>query len=103
MSLLLVNGDKGKRLFDHMKDDFYIRSVSMEDAIATNANLRQPTPFSEKRNKSYELAFRDYPAFISKYYQGNYWVKNFKVQVEYTLRKYPWMFAMVSKLKKVLK
>lgn len=103
VSLLLVNGAKGKRLFDHMKDDFYIRSVSMEDAIATNANLRQPTPFSEERNKSYELAFRDYPAFISKYYQGNYWVNNLKVQVEYTLRKYPWMFAMVSKLKKVLK
>lgn len=103
VSLLIVNSVKGERLFGQIKDDFYVRSVSMEDAIETNANLRQPTPFSEERAKSYELAFHDYPAFIKKYYQGNYCVKNLKVQAEYTIRKYPWMFAFVSKLKKMLK
>lgn len=103
VSLLIVNGEKGKRLFGQIKNDFYVRSVSRDDAIETNANLRQPTPFSEERTKSYELAFHDYPAFIKKYYQGNYWVNNMKVQAEYTIRKYPWMFAAVSKLKKMLK
>lgn len=103
VSLLLVNGEKGKQLFSQLKDDFYVRSVSMEDAIETNANLRQPTPFSEERTRSYDLAFHDYPAFVNKYYQGNYLVNNLKVQMEYTIRKYPWVFALVSKMKKILK
>lgn len=102
VSLLILNSEKGKRLFGQLKDDFYIRPVSMEDAIETNANLRQPTPWSEERRTSYELAFQDYPAFVSKYYHGNYWINWMKVQAEYTIRKYPWMFATVSKLKKIL-
>ena len=103
VSLLLINGEKGKSLFNELRNRFYVRPVSMDDAAATNANLRRPTPFSEERAKSYELAFHDYPAFVSKYYQGNYWIKNLKVQVEYSIRKSPGMFALVSKLKKMLK
>ena len=103
VSLLLVNGEKGKRFFSQLKDHLYIRSVSINDAVATNANLRQPTPFYKERRDSYRLAFDNYPAFLEKYYQGNYWVNYLKVQVEYTIRKYPLLFALVSKTKKLLK
>lgn len=103
VSLLIANGRKGKHLMSELKRNFYIRPVSMEDAIATNTNLRQPTPFSEDRKTSYALALNDYPAFLKKYYEGNYFINYLKVQTEFIIRKYPWLFALVSNTKKYLK
>lgn len=103
VSLLIANGVKGKQLMEELKSYFYIRPVSMEDAIATNANLKQPTPFVEDRKTSYELAFNDYPAFLKKYYKGNYFVNNLKVQTEFFIRKHEWIFALISNAKKYLK
>lgn len=103
VSLLIVNSEKGKLLMSELTKSFYIRSVSMEDAVATNANLRQPTSFVEERKKSYILAFNDYPAFIKKYYKGNYLINNLKVQIEYFIRKHEWLFVLISNTKKILK
>ena len=103
VSLLLVNDERGRKLMDVLNDRFYIRSVTMEDAVETNANLEHPTPFSNDRNVSYSIAFNDYPAFLRKYYRANYFINHLKVQVEYTIRKHPWMFKLVSTLKRMLK
>lgn len=103
VSLLIVNDDKGVRLMEKLKEHFIIKPISMEVAAESNHNLRQPTPFSDERKASYNLAFYDYSAFLSKYYIGNYFVNNLKVQIEYTIRKYPWVFSIVSHLKRILK
>lgn len=103
VSLLIANGDKGKRLMSELKASFHIRPVSMEDAMETNTNLRQPTPFTEERKSSYALAFNDYPAFVRRYYEGYYFTNNLKVQAEYFIRKHEWLFALISKVKKILK
>lgn len=103
VSLLIANSEKGKLLMSELDNSFYIRSVLMEDAVATNANLRQPTPFVEERKKSYALAFNDYPAFIKKYYKGNYLINKLKVQIEYFIRKHEWLFVLISNTKKILK
>lgn len=103
VSLLLVNSDKGRKLLNGLKSQFLLRSIPMPIAVETNANLRQPTPFSKEREQSYRLAFSDYHAFVDKYYVGNYLVNNLKVQAEYTIRRHPWIFSAVSKIKKLLK
>lgn len=103
VSLLIANSEKGKLLMSELNESFYMRSVSMEDAIATNANLRKPTPFAEERKKSYVLAFNDYPSFIKRYYKGNYLINNLKIQIEYFIRKHEWLFALISNTKKTLK
>lgn len=103
VSLLLVNTEKGNGIMDVIKHNMYIRPLDMRVAIKTNANLKQPTLFSEERKVSYRMAFEDYPAFLKKYYHGNYLVNDLKVQAEYIIRKYPWLFALVSNTKKMLK
>ena len=103
VSLLLLNTEKGRKIMDAIKQTMYVRPIDMQTAIDTNANLRQPTPFNKERMNSYRLAFDNYPAFLKKYYQGNYLVNYLKVQVEYTIRKYPWLFTLVSNTKKLLK
>ena len=103
VSLLLINSDKGKYFWNKIKDKFIIRQVSMETAKNTNANLKQPTPFSNDRKSIYDLALNNYPQFLKKYYSGNYYLQKFKVQTEYTIRKHPWIFSTVSKIKKLLK
>lgn len=103
VSLLLVNSEKGNKILDNIKQKMHIRPLNMKTAMDTNPNLKQPTPFSDERKVSYHLAFDDYPAFLKKYYHGNYWANYLKVQAEYTIRKYPWLFALVSKTKKLLK
>lgn len=103
VSLLLVNDERGRKLMDVLNDRFYIRPVPMEDAVETNANLEHPTSFPNERKVSYSIAFNDYPAFLRKYYRANYFINHLKVQVEYTIRKHPWMFKFVSTLKRMLK
>lgn len=103
VSLFLVNSEKGKTLLDEVKGQFILRSIPMNIAVETNANLLHPTPFTDEREKSYLLAFEDYSAFLDKYYIGKYSIKKLKVQVEYTVRRYPWLFTTISKIKKLLR
>lgn len=103
VSLLLVNSDKGRKVLDDLTEQFLLRSLPMRIAVETNANLRQPTPFSKEREQSYRLAFSDYHGFVEKYYAGNYFVNDLKVQAEYTIRQHPWLFSAISKIKKLLK
>ena len=103
VSLLIANGDKGKELLETLKYKFYIRPVSMDVAVSTNSNLKCPTPYPEERKASYDLALNHYPEFVKKYYVGNYFVNNLKVQAEYFIRKHGWLFSIISKTKKLMK
>ena len=103
VSLLLANSDKGKDLLEKLKSKFYINSIPMDMAVETNANLRQPTPYSNEREQSYSLAFDNYDAFVAKYNHGNNFINELKVDVEYFIRKNQWLFNLVSKAKKMIK
>lgn len=103
VSLLIANGIKGKDLLETLKGQFNIRPVSMDIAISTNSNLKCPTPYSEERKASYDLAFNHYPDYVKKYYRGNYFINNLKVQAEYFVRKHEWLFSIISKTKKLMK
>ena len=103
VSLFLVNSEKGSKLLDDLKGRFILRSIQMNIAVETNANLKHPTPFAKEREYSYHLAFDNYSAFLDKYYIGNYFIKKLMIQAEYTVRHYPWLFATISKIKKILR
>lgn len=103
VSLLIVNSAKGKELLEILKDRFHIRPVSMDIAVSTNSNLECPTPYSEERKTSYDLALNHYPEFLKRYYTGNYFTNNLKVQAEYFIRKHDWLFSIISDIKKLIK
>lgn len=103
VSLLITNSAKGKNLLEALKEQFYLRPVSMDIAVSTNSNLKSPTPYSEKRKASYDLAFNHYLEFVKKYYVGNYLINNLRVQAEYFIRKHNWLFTVISKIKKLMR
>lgn len=103
VSLLLVNNVKGTKVLNSLKDQFVLKVIPMEMAVETNANLSHPTPLSKEREMSYDLALNHYTAFLDKYYIGNYFINNLKVQVEYNIRRYPWLFLLISRIKKLIK
>lgn len=103
MSLVLVNTEKGERLFQEISKENFSHEVDLHEASVPNINLRQPTEYHPERENSYHLAFADYESFLKKYYKGNYFVNNIKSQLEYFIRSHGWLFALVSKTKRVLK
>ena len=103
VSLLIANSAKGKALIEKIKGDFYIKPIPMDMAVETNANLRQPTPYSDERRHSYSLAYGNYDAFVRKYNHGNHLMNELKVNVEYFIRKNPWIFSLLSKAKRLMK
>lgn len=103
MSLILVNTEKGQQIYKVISKENFTHEVDLHEAAVLNKNLRQPTEYCPERETSYHLAFTDYEGFLKKYYMGNYYVNNIKSQLEYFIRSHGWLFALVSKTKRVLK
>jgi hypothetical protein len=49
ISLLIVNTEKGKRLFNNIKDKIETIPVKYESCVLFNPNLQKPTTLSAKR------------------------------------------------------
>ena len=68
VSLVIINSEKGKELFDNIKNDLHIIDCTIEDCIKHTYTLNKPTPISEQRDefwKDYEE--HDFKYIIEKY------------------------------------
>lgn len=55
VSLVLVNSEKGKRVWELVRKDFYALRSTIENAIKENRNLKEPTPLNmQTRANVYE-------------------------------------------------
>ncbi len=57
VSLVIVNSEKGKEIFNKIKDDLIVINVSIDDCIKHTYTLNRPTPISDSREefwKDYE-------------------------------------------------
>ena len=102
VSLLLINSERGRTLFNEIHSQFCWQEIKKEHTVR-NPNLYRPTPLNDNRNTSYQMAFNDYNAFVEKYYKGNYAVNCIKTHAEYMLRHSGPLFSLVSYLKRKLK
>lgn len=50
VSLLLVNSEKGRRLFDEVKKEFVCEERILKEAVRGNANLRHPSPRPQNKD-----------------------------------------------------
>ena len=51
VSCILINSEKGKEIFEKVKDKIRFSPVRVENVQVINTQLREPAKFSEKRNK----------------------------------------------------
>lgn len=100
VSLIIVNTQRGAELLNDISKDMVLMELTKEEALDSNWDLRQPTPLTEGRRHSYELAFSDYDAFVRKYYNGNDKKDRLKAEIEYFIRKHKTVFNVVSFIKR---
>lgn len=68
VSLIIINNQKGKELFEEIKSDLKIIDCSIENCIKYTYTLNQPTPRSETREEFWEdYKEKDFEEIIRKY------------------------------------
>lgn len=77
LSLVLVNTEKGKRLFDAVKQDMNITSVKLEDCL--QPNLCHPSAPHPKRDKFEQDYAKHGFVYVAKRYGDMGWRYKFKV------------------------
>lgn len=103
VGLVLVNTQKGREVYDVLKEEFYSMSIPMDMASEHNHNLHAPTPLTEGRKDSYKLAFVHYDTFVDKYYKGSFLKERLKIEFEYFIRKHDSIFRLISKIAHIRK
>ena len=67
-SLVVVNSDKGKELFEKLKDNMEYKEVNLDDAIKYNMNMVSSVKMNKNREKFFnELDEKDLDSLVKKY------------------------------------
>lgn len=67
-SLVVVNSDKGKELFEKLKDNMEYKEVNLDDAIKYNMNMITSVKMNKNREKFFnELDETDLDSLVKKY------------------------------------
>ena len=67
-SLVVVNSDKGKELFEKLKDNMEYKEVNLDDAIKYNMNMVTSVKMNKNREKFFnELDKKDLDSLVKKY------------------------------------
>ena len=67
-SLVVVNSDKGKELFEKLKDNMEYKEVNLDDAIKYNMNMVTSVKMNKNREKFFnELDKKDLESLVKKY------------------------------------
>lgn len=101
VSSVLINTQKGKNIWEALKDNTIYRQISEADAIANNANLHYPSKLPVGRSKCYHLAFRDYNKFLHMYSPST--KENIKFYLKYYVKQFPIIRDILAQFKDVLK
>lgn len=68
VSMVIINTEKGKRIFNDIKDTLILNPFNMEIAISTNECLSSSTPLPEERKQFFKnLETKDFSYVISKH------------------------------------
>lgn len=67
-SLMIVNSDKGKKIFDNIKSDVNYKKVNFEDAIKYNQSMIKSAKMDKNRDKFFEnLDKLEFDKLVKKY------------------------------------
>ena len=69
VSCVFVNSNKGKALFESVKEDFYVIPCKLEEVQKQNWNLNQPSKRPESRDSFYKDIDEDF--YFSKFIEAN--------------------------------
>lgn len=73
VSLIIINNEKGKTLFEKVKDNFELIDCSIEDCIKYTYTLTKSTPVSRQREEFWEdYKKQDFDFIINKYALDGY-------------------------------
>jgi coenzyme F420-reducing hydrogenase beta subunit len=100
ISLVLVNSDKGKWLFENSKRDLICESSDLMSCV--QSNLQRPTPVSLVRDVFWSDFNRFGMSYTLKKYANYRWYKRFKNQLVVPMLERLHVYHLLQKLKKCL-
>ena len=75
-SLMIINTEKGKKILEKIHSSQNIRKLTLEFAIQSNSQFRQPTSFNKNRKEFFEnLEKIEFDKLIKKYIKTDYKIK----------------------------
>lgn len=80
VSSLLINTEKGKKIFENIKENFNFYNIELEKIIYSNGNLYKPTSSKEAEKFREDMKKLSYEELIKKY--GYYSLKN-RIKIKY--------------------
>lgn len=80
ISSLLINTEKGKKIFENIKENFNFYDIELEKIIYSNGNLYKPTSSKEAKKFREDMKKLSYEELIKKY--GYYSLKN-RIKIKY--------------------
>lgn len=78
VSLLLVNTEKGRKMWDECSCKCNWIETTLDKAVIENHNLKSPTPMTNNREWAYNIAFSDYNKFINIYIGRNLLIDKYR-------------------------
>lgn len=103
VSLVIINTNKGKIIFNELQEHIVCMQSSMEKAMNTNNNnLKHPTEKPNGRESVYKKAFLDFIKFRDSYIkQDTYKVDVTKMYIKNRMKKYKILYYILNKMGKV--
>lgn len=88
VSLILINTDKGLKIWEQLKDKTYYTPSSFDKVLKTcNTNLKHPTIQPKSRITAYNMAFNNYEEFIKTYVNPDDKESFYKVYLKRIMKK----------------
>lgn len=83
VSMALLNTEKGVALFEAVRDELFVESRSLEDAVQANDALVKGSVYPKQRDAIYRLFRKEgFQAQFKKYYTDTWWKKvRFKISI----------------------
>lgn len=88
-TLVVVNSDRGKELFEKLKDNIEYKEVNLDDAIKYNMNMVTSVKMNKNREKFFnELDEKDLDSLVKKYIKKRSIVRRVLGKAKRIVKKY---------------
>ena len=102
VSLILINSERGKALWNEIKDHTVFDHIGKDWAMKNNPQLASASHKGNMRERTYDMALNDYPLFVDTFAPKSL-KKTLKFYLAYYIRNNAALYSIAQHTKRLLK
>ena len=102
VSLILINSERGKALWNEIKDHTVFDHIDKDWAMKNNPQLASASHKGNMRERTYDMALNDYPLFVDTFAPKSL-KKTLKFYLAYYIRNNAALYSIAQHTKRLLK